>query len=229
MLGRRKDRAVKSGESNTFQAFKEVANESLGLPGDDDDVELVPLQLVLSRLEDIYSREVSHFDEIIATIQRDESYFRELASALDALRRRVMEVFGLSHSQAIKLQCVPVEKVVFAEKSQSEARSRFCAAYHDHYVFNEQRGYHLFDFMLAHFIEESALFKRLNRGMRSTLVSYAGSLESIYSVWEANKLGRVWTLRRPITRHPAGGLARDLPLGRHYIEAGPHGSPGIRL
>ena len=45
-------------------------------------------------------------------------------------------------------------------------------------------------------MEQSIHFKRLNRGMRSRLVSYAGSLESIYSIWEANKLGRVWTLPR---------------------------------
>jgi hypothetical protein len=189
------DRAVSSVENSSFQAFKEVANESLGLRGDED-FELVPLNVVLSRIESLYSRELSQFDTIIANVQQDELYFTELGLALNEFRHRVMEAFALPHSKAIKLQCVPVEKVVFTAKTQSEAPLAFCDANRGRYLFNQLRGNHLFDFMLAHFMEQSVHFKRLNRGMRSRLVSYAGSLESVYSIWEVNKLGRVWTLHR---------------------------------
>jgi hypothetical protein len=219
ILDREKDRTVKSNEPGSFLAFKEAANKSLGLPGDDG-VELVPLNSVLARIEAAYSRELSHFDTIIATIQQDELYFRELGQALDDFARRVMEVFALPHSKALKLQCVPVEKVVFTPQSESEARFKFCVAYRDYYLFNQQRGNHLFDFMLAHFMEESTHFKGLNRGMRSRLVPYAGSLESIYSIWEANKLGKVWTLPGNILPKTAYALANYRLIDGLYTAIG---------
>lgn len=183
---------MQSGEPSSFLAFKEIANKSLGLRGDDD-IELVPLDSVLTRIEDL-SRDLSRFDTLIELIQQDELYFRDLGVALDGFRRQIVQTFAISDSKAAMLQCAPVEEVVFTPQGASEARLRFCTAYQHRYQFNEQRGLRLLEFMLAHFMEESTRFKRLNRGMRSRLVPYAKSLESVYSIWEANQFGRVWTL-----------------------------------
>ena len=210
---------MKPVEPSSFQAFKEAANESLGLPTDDD-FELVPLNSVLSQIESLYSREISQFETIIATIERDERYFKELESALDEFRHRLVDAFALPHSTAMKLECVPVDKVIFVPQSTSQARFNFCAAHRDQYKFNHQRGNYLFDFMLAHFMEQSSNYKRVNRGLRSRLVPYAGSLESIYSIWKANELGRVWTLPMDTLAKTAYAAANNRLIDGLYSAVG---------
>jgi hypothetical protein len=84
---------VKSGEPGSFLAFKEIADKSLGLR-DEDGVELVPLESVLARIEDLCLREVSRFDTAVELIQRDELYFRDLGVALDSFRRHMAQTFA---------------------------------------------------------------------------------------------------------------------------------------
>lgn len=79
---------MKSEEPGSFLAFKELANKSLGLTNDDT-TELVPLNVILARFEELYSLEVSRFDAIVDHIQRDEHYYKDLSAALEAFRRQL--------------------------------------------------------------------------------------------------------------------------------------------
>jgi hypothetical protein len=184
---------VKPDHGGSYSVFKEIASESLGIEAGDETA-LVPLSEILSRLNDIYTREISLFEVTAERIQQQDNYFRELHDALGTFSDRLREMASIPESTIRLFQCVPLEDLIFRTKPISEAHHRFVAEHQEHSRLNERRGMGIFEFMLSHYMQESSQFRSFNRGLRARILSYAGkSMESLYSIWESNELGRVWT------------------------------------
>src|SRR5262249_7532737 len=86
---------------------------------------------------------------------------------------------------------------------------RFVAEHQEYSLLNERRGKGIFEFMLSHYMQESSQFTSFDRPLRTRVLGYAKTLESFYSIWESNKLGRVWTF-------PGANLPRNAYAFAHH-------------
>ena len=179
-------------ESGSFEAFKEIAARSLGLV-EQDEFELLPITTVLARIEALYSQEVTRFDAAAARLKLYETHFLEMASSIEVLRNCIVSM-GVPLPKARTCETAAIEETVFSDQVQSDAHIRFREQFKPQLALNYLRGNYLYDFMIAHFMQLTPQFERLNRSMRAPLVSHAMGLASVYSIWENNKFGRVWSL-----------------------------------
>jgi dsRNA-specific ribonuclease len=190
-------------ENGSFRTFSEVANRTLGL--EEDPNELIPLNVVLGRMEHLFRQDLSRFDEFMKEIEENDRYFSDLNDALEEFCGQLVRRLGVPESKACDLRYVPVEEVVVRAGARFDAHLQFIARAVAGYQFNKGRGNYLFDFCIAHSLAQSTRYNRLSIGMRSKVISYAGSLESVFSIWESNGLGQVWTL--PGTALPRNAYA----------------------
>ena len=172
--------------------FKEITGESLGLRAEDE-AELLPLSSILARLEELHSQEVSLLEIAAERTERLEQSFAEIEDGLLKFWERLKQMVDVPESHSNLFQCIPLEPTIFKAGFSSEAYRKFVTAYGEHDRLNERRGKGLFEFMLAHYMQENRQFKSFNRGLRSKILSHASRMESLYSIWESNQFGRIWT------------------------------------
>ena len=106
---------------------------------------------------------------------------------------RIRQIIPIPETKSRTFQCVPRDPNLFNQKPRSEFQRRFLSTYSPHHQFNEKRGKGLFEFMLADYMQRTREFQKFGRGLRSKVLGYASSTESIYSIWLGNELGRIWT------------------------------------
>ena len=199
---------VKRDEGEAHTGFKKIASESLGLRSDDE-TQLVPLSIILDRLEELYSRDITLFESTAERLEREERSFQEITEGISAFWARLKQLAAIPESKALVFQCVPLESLIFDTKGRSEAHHQFLARYSEHYRFNDRRGKGIFEFMLAHYMQHAPQFATFNRGLRSRILDYSSCMESIYSIWESNQFGRLWTL-------PGSDLPRKAYASANY-------------
>jgi dsRNA-specific ribonuclease len=175
-------------------AFGKIASEALNWPAKDDQFELLPLSSVLEQVQNLYLEDVERFDKIADRVEKEERFIGDITVQLETFSSRISEEAGLPKEAKATIFCVPLEPAIFQGKTYASAYRDFCVTHQQFHRFNEKRGDSMLDFMLAHFMEETPHFERLNRGLRSKVLSYASGIESIYSMWEGNTFGRIYTL-----------------------------------
>ena len=199
---------MKANGDETYLGFKVLAGASLGFPADDE-LELISLPDILLRLEELHSEEVSHFAITAERKERLEHAFDEIDAALLTFWERLKQMIDLPQTKFRLFQCVPLDPTIFKSKAQSDTHHRFLQTYQEHYQLNEGRGRGLLEFMLAHYMQEATQFKSFDRGLRSRLRGYAISTETLYSIWEGNKFGRIWSF-------PGSDLPNTAYASAHY-------------
>jgi dsRNA-specific ribonuclease len=176
-------------------SFKQSADQSLGIRLNDE-LKLIPLSELLESLEKLHAKEISDSIASAELSEQIDHSFQEIEEAIQAFWERIRKLAELPDSKSHLFECVPLDDAIFDTDPRSDFHRHFLDTYKQHYRFNERRGKGLFEFMLAHYMQQNRDFQDFGRGLRSKILGYSGSIESLYSIWEGNKFGRLWTLPR---------------------------------
>jgi dsRNA-specific ribonuclease len=181
-----------SSREAALQTVQEFATNALGWARSDP-LKLISLDDLVSRIDLLYQSDLRIFESTAEKIYRFDLFFDELEAALASFRSKLLTDLNLTDAIAKKLQCVPIEAALFNDSKNVPAYNAFIERYATDRRFSEARGKGLFNFLIAHYMEQAESFQRLGRGLRSRIISFSGSAQSAYSLWEGISFGRVWS------------------------------------